>query len=130
LVRGGDIIFFASFYAASAIYLAKIDSSLSIDSAVETVSITAKGTARSFPLSEACCGMIPTAGRSLLVVGRSGSSRLVMTKSMTFGAESVCVEFATTGDEGVLGAHMDVLGLGGREGRPAAIIPSNFCSAS
>ena len=48
---------------------------------------------------------------------------------MTFGAESVCVEFATTGDEGVLGVHMDVFGLGGREGRPAAIIPSNFCSA-
>jgi hypothetical protein len=52
-----------------------------------------------------------------------------MTKLMTFGAESGGVEFAIAGDAGVLGVHMDVFGLGGCEGRPAAIIPSNFRSA-
>ena len=53
-----------------------------------------------------------------------------MTRSMTFGAETVGVGLATAGDVGVLGVHTYVLGMGGCEGGPVDISPSNLRKAN
>jgi hypothetical protein len=64
----------------------------------------------------------------LLVVGTSSSSGIVITRSMTFGADAVGVVVAVC-DEGVLGVHTYVLGLGDFGEGAVAISPSNFRKA-
>jgi hypothetical protein len=98
--------------SANAINRSSIESSLSTDSAIDIVSITAMGCISSFPLWEGSCCTVSTSVRSLLVVGRSSLSGIVMTRSITFGADAVGV-MATAGDVGVLGVQTYVLGLGG-----------------
>ena len=95
---------------------------------MDTVSITAMGLISSFPLWEVMCGTVATSVWGLLVVEKSSSSGIVMTRSMTFGADAVGVVVAVC-DEGVLGVQTYVLGLGDFGGGAVAISPSNFRKA-
>jgi hypothetical protein len=115
-----------SFFAANATYLSIIESSLSTDSEVDTVSIWASGVTNSLPFREVCCGVILMAVRSLLVVGQSSSSGIEITRSIILGAEfagvgGVSIGLVLAGVVLSFGA-----GLGFWWWLSAFIIPSNF----
>jgi hypothetical protein len=106
-----------------------IESSLSTDSEVEIVSMTAIGMASSLPLFDGGGAYFFVIARSVLVVGPSNSSGTVMTRSITFGSDTAGV--------GVVACN--VIFWGGevfyRSGFgyvlvPASIRPSNFLRAS
>jgi hypothetical protein len=65
----------------------------------------------------------------LLVVGLLHSSGIVITRSITFGAERVGVGLSATGDTDGLGVSTGGGELGEMEWLFAAISPSNFVSA-
>jgi hypothetical protein len=67
----------ASFFSAVATYCSIIESSLSTDSDVDTVSMWASGVTYSLPFREVYWGRILMAVWSLLVVGWSSSSGIV-----------------------------------------------------
>lgn len=81
------------------------------------------------PLREIGGGTACVAVRSLLVAGWSGSFGTVITRSMTFGADTFWVGLATKGVSGARGVVTYEDGLGGSKGFPAAISPSNLHSA-
>ena len=70
--------------------------SLAASEEVDTVARYARGDAFSLPFSDACGGWMVEAGRSVLVVGASSSSGIVITRSMIFGSDEVGVGDACT----------------------------------
>jgi hypothetical protein len=122
-------LFFASASITNAIYRSMIESSLSTDSEVEIVSMTAIGIASSLPFFDGGGAYCLVVARSVLVVGPSNSSGTVMTRSITFGSDTAGVGVVTCT---VLfwGGVITCMSGFGLDVVPASIRPSNFLRAN
>jgi hypothetical protein len=106
------------------------ETSLAAAEDVDTVTRYARGDAISLPLRDAFGGWIVDAGRSLLVVGASSSSGIVITRSMIFGSDVVGEGVDSTTWVFTGGWTVSEAGVGIRLAVSAIISPSNFFNAS
>ena len=126
---GGTLPRTRALASANATYRSKIDSSLSIDSAIDTVSINANGAAGSLPFREGRRCWTTGSVWITLVVGASSVAGAVMTKLITFGAEMDGVEEEIAGLAWVGTQALTCVCVGAFAGVPSSISPSNFLRA-